>query len=476
MKRRNIYLLLAVLVPLLVMICWSVTNRSYPFSDAAEMWLASWQNYRALIQDGFGSFVHNLYFLRMRKPVALCPFGTLGLILTDGDILWAVRIVVTAFFTCFLVSAFYAFELLMAPAAAALATVFLGVLPWYSFSAHYYGLEIPVLFASTAGIYWLVRCKELRSTRDAHRLAFFLAFGLCLRPTDILLFFFVPILYWIRLNLREKRITFRDILIWCGAAAPFVAMLLLRRSEALPLQFAILCIPATAIFILRKKLGLNPVLSRFFFLTYILVAAWYAPFLPVLYGWMFQATYGGHAHHISSEIAGWHLLLRYIRWLCGLPIIPVVLAAALGWKLRPKSKPVLFMIAGAVVLPLVVGSTSHDLSTRYYFASAGLLFSALLYFALAPQEPYKKLVGDSLHPWRSFAWFGIFEPSLSPLPHVFVPDAFVESATGVLCAGDPAGSRSGRAYDRRFGGGDSPGSDEYPDFSSGARRVFPVFV
>jgi hypothetical protein len=386
LSKRSWCFILAILFPLSALLPWIVLDQSYLGSDPGEYLLNSVQIFSKWKHDGWHSGVQALYLLRMRKEVLLPVFGALSMGLTGGSILWAARVCELFFYTFFLCFTFLNFEFVLPSAESALATAFLGLLPWCTFSSHYFGAEIPVLASCTAAVYWLIRCRDLDSARSARWLGFCSGLGSCFHPVSVPLFLTVPILSWVWIGVRERRLRTRDLAVWALALLPFPLVLLLHHQAALLTQLLILCLPAIAVFLLRARLGLNRVFSQALLVGYLIMALWYAPFMDSLYDWIFQSSYSEFAKSVSSTIVGFQLPGRFLLWLCGIPMILVAVAAGFGFShrsLNERSRQYLWMLLATVVLPLVVGATTHDRSVRYYYASAALLFSGMLFFALS---------------------------------------------------------------------------------------------
>lgn len=416
-RRRATYFLLALLVPLSALIPWILLDKNYMSSDPGEYVLNALQIFSKWKHQGWHDGISAIYLLRMRKQVLLPVFGALALGLTGGNILWANRLCDAAFFTLFLSFAFLGFEMILPPAESALATAFLGLLPWCAFSAHYFGLEIPVLACCAAGLFWLARCFDMKSPKAAGWFGFFLGIGSCLHPVTVPLFFLVPVVAWVAKGFREKTVRFWDVALWIAAISPFLIIFLLQLKLPLIVQALFLCGPTVILLFSGKRFGLNRAFSRAMGVGILIPAIWFAPVLGLLFDWVFQSTYSNSAKTLSASPVGIELIERYLVWLGGIPLGIVALAAALriskrSWKFRGG----IYLWTGisTVVFPLIVGCTTHDRSIRYYYASSALLFFILCGFALRPGAVRGKVGRALVAISVLFCWLWSFQTILFP--------------------------------------------------------------
>lgn len=393
LSRRNLCLLLAIVFPLSALIPWICLDHSLPASDAAQFFEASFKVFQLWSKQGFWAALPAFYLLRGWKPVLLLPIGAINLIFAGGDVLWAIRFGNIEFYTLFLVFSFLTFEIFMDPVESAFATGLVGVLPWCLFSAHYFGLEIPVLACTVAAFYWLVRSWDFSSVRAARWMGFFLGLGLCFRPPDVLLFFFCPVALWIWSGLRTQKLKLIDGPVWLVGVSPFLLLFFLPQQSSPLLVLSLLCLPATAIYIFRSRLKLNSVFAQAVFVSYLIMALWYAPFLDQLRSWIFEAGFSPAAAHAHADLAGFELLERFLMWLCGAPMVPLLVAAGIGYWGETKagfvSKKWIYALVASAGFSLVAGAFSHDVVIRNHYPAAVLLFGGISWMALSP-KPFGK--------------------------------------------------------------------------------------
>lgn len=407
---------MAITVPLSALLPWTLLDKTLPASDPAQYLETSYKIYDLWNKQGFRSALPAFYFLRGWKPTLYLVFGALSLKLTSGDVLWAIRLCNIGFYVLFLTYLFLGFELFLSASASALATILLGLLPWCTFSAHYYGLEIPVLATIVAALYWLFRAWDLSSARNARWFGFFLGMGLCFRPPDVLLFFFLPILFWAARNIWNKRLKRVDLVTWSIAALPFVFLFFRHEPGELLSHLALSVIPALCLFAARKRLGLNSNFGQAFLVAYLLMTLWYAPFLDQLYKWIYEAGFSPAAQLAHTEFAGFELVGRFLYWLCGIPMLVLAAAAILGYT-RDRRTALLMILATASV-SLVAASFSHDVVIRNHYGSAILLHAGALVFALSAKTRFRGVLSGIVACLAASLWIwnlgSVFAPESTP--------------------------------------------------------------
>lgn len=390
LRRQSIAFLLSLVLPLSVCLAWGLKNHAYPNSDPVGYFFPAQKIYLSH-PSGPLQWLRALYLERdTPKPVILPVAGAMALLLSGGKVLAAVRLSGALFLTMLLFFSFLGFNLVLPTAQSVLATSLIGILPWCVHSARFFDIEIAGLAFSAAALYWLVRSWNLSSRKSAWMLGSFLGVGLCLRPTDILLFLFAPLAFWMARNLRDGKLRFRDVLVAGVIILPFLFFFFGSPIRG-PVGVVTLCLPCVALFLARKKIGPNSPFLITVSTSYLMMSLWYFPYMRELHFWMVDCGYGANAQHarLIHPISRLGFLFTFLKELGGFPLLLFGLASVIPLAKPSNSRPpwrALAVGCFGIFTPILIGAITANPSTRYYYPSAFLLNFLLIAYALNPSS------------------------------------------------------------------------------------------
>ena len=437
---------------MLACLVWGFRNFQYPVADPADFMAATQKIYYGAKTGGILGFLHNIYMTRVGyKPVLFPAIGSLVMLLSGGSALWTIRIHGALYLLLLLFFSFLSFEIVLPLAETAVATLAVGMIPWCIHGSRFYAMETPALALTVAAGYFLYRFRKADSVSSARWLGWVFGICLCIRPTEILSFYFAPILVWLAWNLKERRLRVRDVLVNVAVTIPFVvAVLAISRGVYFPNTEGVRTLerltwligPAGLVFLFRKRIGLSSPLNTVVSISYVLAAVWYAPFIQVLYQWFFDASFSPVVKKLWDEAGVSHFQNFITAWvdLGGLPLLLAGVGGLIGILPVLCEKKLhfwLLLITVTVLFPTIVGSRTYNVGSRYYYASAFLAYGAAIVFALRRAGSViwlrRCLVLASLFICLSWSWHSTLNPGLAMPLSLNPKDGYLAFQT------DPAG-------------------------------------
>ena len=152
---------------------------------------------------------------------------------------------------------------------------------------------------------------------------------------------------------------------------------------------ALLVIPVGFVWFMRKRLRLNTVFLSAFLIAFLIPVLWYLPAFDRLSNWIYTSSYSRPyslaAPRRNDDLVAFFKSVFYV--LGGLPLLVLSVAGLLGFSWRAlgrEARKGLNLALLTISVPLIIGATTFNAATRYYFASFFLAYATTLYFALRP--------------------------------------------------------------------------------------------
>ncbi len=429
-------------LPILFCLLWGIQNTAYPFLDDGSYLRNAQEIYFTFHRQGWLEGIKAFYFDREAHRIIHPAIGSLIFAADHGSVLWTVRLSGMLYLTILMIFSYLGLHLVLPKKDSAIGAALIGLLPWCIQSARYYGAEIPEVAFAAGTLYWICRSWKANEIRAPIWISVFLGIALCLRLTEAFTFLLIPILFWFLHGLKRGVFRHRDWIACALAALPFPILFLDEFSGPLSLQLFLLLSPTALLLALRHRLGLNRALTSAFTTAYVTMSVWYAPFLHELYFYIRVSTYGAatvtaQANYPISKIK--MFISIWTDW-GGPPLLLLWLAALLTITKRDFHRLKLIFSIGVstVFFPILLGISTHNPSTRYYFSSVLLAHIIALLLALSPDAHWRRirttLVTCALVYCLIWNTFATFKPQkLKPL----------SENTNNGCLASPPGPRGG---------------------------------
>jgi hypothetical protein len=337
---RGFFVAVGVLSPFFLAIYWHSVNWSYPAVDDSVYFELSQRIFLVFKKSGVWEGLKAIYLVRTWKPIMHPILAVPVLLLTHGNVLASIAIVCTFFYLVYLLYIFSILRLWLKAELAALGTFFVGCLSWILVNSFTFNSEIVMMACMTAGLYHLLRARDFNSRNHIRLFGIWFGVGLCMRPVEVFIFFFTPLVFSLVGRIRSQKIKRKDFsfLVWA------------------------IGIPAV----------------------------WYFQTIPSLYRWVYRASFGDY-----TKITGHREGVSYIdfmalalRDLLGYPFLILLVMAVIAGVRRDRGLLICAFLMG--LTPMALGGLSYNGDLRYYVGCSTVLFLAILKTALDPHGRYFK--------------------------------------------------------------------------------------
>jgi hypothetical protein len=340
-QKMAVILLLS--IPILIAISWYALNLGYPRTDEGDYFITAQQIHHSFTHKDFISGIKDLYLNRGWKPVFHPLWALPGLMLTQGKVLPSVAAPMLIFFALYLSFCFLILKKYMPPLNAALGTFILSMTVWVVDSYISFNSKLPIMVFLLLTFYLFLRITEGANFKFIYLFSLAWALAAWQRPVESLLYMAVPLFYIFYELYRRKTLP--------------------KHARSILIGIAI-----------------------FGTLTFV----WYGPFIDTLYDWIFASSYGRTSRLGFCEDPGylgfWWKFLRDIGGVAAL----IVSMCALASSTRILTPKFLVLSMGTALLPVFLGSLTHNCDIRYYFLSGAILFMLGFIYALNPKGRYLK--------------------------------------------------------------------------------------
>ena len=309
------------LIPSLLSIYWHYNNTQLPFADATNYLSAAINIYDDLTKLNIYEFIKGLYFERSWRPVIFHLFYLPFLIISKGDLLFAIGALHTVFtfFSTFLIykiiklqnESYYA--AILASIISVSSAVFFGGSSVPGFA------EVSLLPFILGLVYLLIKEDTFTSKKYSFVFAILLFLIISTRPVEGLIHIILPIIlffiYLIKQDYISKKIFFKISLV---ANTVFTLLLLTRfipsyknqidridqvssliiYDNILLVILVINIILSLIYFFYFKNNNFNTLDSKYkylensFYVSFFLVFMWWLGFFPNLYEWFYRTSIG----------------------------------------------------------------------------------------------------------------------------------------------------------------------------------------
>jgi hypothetical protein len=367
MKTRTIVAgMVSIVGPLLYLVVWYSANNAYPGSDESMYVHTAQKVQSAFVEKGFIAGLQSAYFDRW-KPIFHPLLAVPALIMTHGHVLHSVALTMCVLYGIFLLYVFLLLREKLTLEAATLGTLFMGFLTGVVENVTTFDCELPTMLCAVALIYHFLKSANFTIRRHVIFSGFWLALGLCIRPDEMGLLFFLPITYIFYSEYKKNHLrgTWKNWLLISG-------------------------------------------------LVFGLVLFWYGPFILELKAWVYTASFGGF-----TKITGHRTGVGYFNFLSssfknifGYPFL-VLCLLILGADPWGKYKNIFLPLILATT-PIFIGGLSYNADQRYYAGVGTVLYLAALMMALSEHQRFYRLKigGVAILGLCSilYAWGQILEP------------------------------------------------------------------
>ncbi len=384
----NSILFLVSQAPAALCAVWFSLNKRYPTGDDAALQLFSGiKAYHSWQRDGIFAALHDLYFIREFKPILNPIFAFPALILTKGDIRATVAVVNVVLLSTFLLFLYKFLRLYLARTQASIGTCLIGLLPWVLRSSIIYSIELPLMTACMASVYFLLRCDYFTSGRHCLFLGLSLGTALCIHPIVVTMGFGPALLSLAILSILSGKLKTKDLLMAVSSGLIFILTMTLTCFANKDLLFikpheeirvAIASIPVVSAWTIFWWAGaMRGKMSKGFFFAIstaiLMMHAWYFPFFNQLFGWIEAGAFSSNLKYCGELRGKTYQTIymdfgRQILLLTALMILWRSLQFLRGQgKNNPFMRPTLATLLPLVAGPPLIGLFSVNADVRYYF-------------------------------------------------------------------------------------------------------------
>lgn len=329
---------------------WHMGNSILPTNDFATYLDYTSSIYRAFRDSGLVAAMTSAYWDRGWRPIFFPILGAPFLAICQGDLLCAVSLTmatlagITGLFA-YLIARLY----IPAGLAVCVVPIFFSIPGWNS-AYHLYYSEAAWIPAILAATYYGILVLRLGSSRGAwFGLALSCAFAMLIRPVETILTISVPLAFW---AWEVTRVYGRSI--WY------------RRN-----------------FILSASVLI------------VLVAGWWLPFVPQLFSWVFDTSFGTMAKETDQKMAGMSVLavVEHIFYplFVAPPITswPIVVAFVIVVRALPRSLILVAVGLSALILTAIALQITGTSDERRTYAALAVFLIGILTTSASVGPLYK---------------------------------------------------------------------------------------
>ncbi|MGZ3727105.1 MAG: hypothetical protein ACXWQQ_15000 [Pseudobdellovibrio sp.] len=370
----------SILLPLSFLIYWKAENKIYPTNDESFYFNLTQELYTNFQIHDFPTALKELYFHKHWKPILHPVIGVGFLFLSQGDSRLAINLFDTCFYLLLLSICYLYLARYVPPLGTAVGTILIGFIPWVFGTTTNFNSEIAFLASVAAFFYFSHDLSGFKDTKKLLLSAFCLSLMACLRPIESGLLFSLPILSFVILSIKDKKINYIDLVplalwiaIFAGVIIPPYFVYKSDWSHNTAFLIDICCLLLFLGILNLGKLYLNRGFQIFFGIVFCIVIIWYASGAKELFDWIIMANFDTMAKETGHRYG--RPLSEFIYfYLTKFGLIPLGLAVLgiLNWKTNIKSYcnfKNLFFLCSLFLLPLTAGALSYNGDVRYYYGA-----------------------------------------------------------------------------------------------------------
>lgn len=387
--QKTLIALLILLIPVVVFVLWKSKDLNYPTNDEAAYFDLTQKLYLNFEKSSSIEATVKLYTERYWKPILHPALGVGFLGLAGGDSRLAISFYGGAMYLVLLLGVFFYIKRHTNTMSAALGAATLSLLPWVFGMSTTFNSEIGFSAVAIWLYYHAENFSDFSDLKKSLVLAVLLFLLFILRPVEAALLSAVWLLYLIGKHLKNKKISFIDLLIvvlWVSVfvtATIFPFFILKKHWTSLQMWvFAgigvgVLALSVLAVLFGKAHKGFQVFVSSFFFLSLL----WYIPGSYELFDWIYITNFDYLAKATGNRLGrpAAEFILFYLKKWGWLPVaLLVVYVLENRAKIFSKrGQAVGFLLAAIVLFPSLGGLFSYNGDVRYYYAG-WLVFTAVL--------------------------------------------------------------------------------------------------
>lgn len=296
--------LAVLLVPVFLLFLWHLCNHGLPNDDAANYAQTAveitTQFHRGIVPGAI-----SLLGLRGWRPTAFPPIAVPFLLLTADDVVAACAAMQLCIYTALV---FYLYGLARqcaaTPLVAAAAATSVASLPAIDTYFQVFFSESAWLLFSIACVYHLLRSGPFRRIPHALAAGVFAGLMVTIRPAESFVILLALMSFSIAEAVRSKAVSLRSVLISLGVSAVPAGLLVLSTwvKGVGRLEIWVICAAAMVFAVLIARHHNAPLLA---FLGGLVTVAciWWAAYMPALFSWVHETSFGRMAQIMGSRAA-----------------------------------------------------------------------------------------------------------------------------------------------------------------------------
>jgi len=386
-----------------LMAYWQIQNQSYYPTDYLRYIRVVMDGYRVAIEQnsifsGLATSHRILMGGNRGQTLVHVLWGYPFVLLAKGNILRAIALHNGVCFFIFLTYTYMISSEFLSFPKSALATVFIGTVPYIFSVTHTFMSELPFLMTTLASLYHLMRSGFFSDRKHSLLAGIWLGLSLCVRPIETLLMFLLPVIGCVAFGLRKRAISINDC--FFGVLLSGVAMCFLLSSvhfeglfgfsEFMRKVFPVLFLCAVAMYF-RKRLRLSLPFTWALVACVSIVSAWQIPLAHTFWHWIWVASFGDSVQEFP--VNGTTLLVRIAYQLMGAPFLFLFLVGCFclfsAFKRGLKISPYVWL-PGLTATSMVASMVSRNPDIRYHFSAVCVLFLVLVIVALSENLSFAK--------------------------------------------------------------------------------------
>jgi hypothetical protein len=301
MKARSPIAIALLLIPIILVLLWHLSNHALPSDDPANHAEVSLRIAKQFNQHGLLSGMYALLNARGWRPIVFPPLAVPFLLLTDNDVVAACAatlLLIYATLTLYLyrLARLWSHDPLIA-AATTVAVLSMPVIATYSLI---FFAELAWLLFSVACLYHLLRSGPFRELAHAAAAGFFGGLMLAVRPVESVVVLTVLLTFLVVPAIQSKVLALRSTLIVLGLFSIPAALLLfsawVKGIARWEIWLACLVVVALGVFLAGRY---GPSFVAFFGALTSVSCIWWAGFMPALLNW----AQGSRAYNSTAQVS-----------------------------------------------------------------------------------------------------------------------------------------------------------------------------
>ena len=302
MKARSLIALVLLIIPIILVLLWHLSNHALPTDDAANHAETSLRIAKQFNQHGFFGGMAALLNTRGWRPIVFPPLAVPFLLLTGNDVIAACAASLLLIYAALML---YLYRLVRLwtedPLIAAATTVAVLSMPVIASYALTFFSELAWLLFSVACLDHLLRSGPFKEPAQAAVAGFFGGLMIAVRPVESVVVLTVLLTFLAVPAIQSKALVLRSSLIVLGLfSMPALLLFLSAWVKGITrLEIWAACVVAvTAGVFLARRYG--PSFVAFFAALTSVSCIWWAGFMPALLGW----AHGVWGYSGTAQVSG----------------------------------------------------------------------------------------------------------------------------------------------------------------------------